>query len=806
MIQVLALRPYRAQDGTIKISEKWFDKGIRVGSVDELINDPKTVLEGIDISERWNVYYTVSECLEEPGRKFLSQSVIPFDIDGLDLGTSIDINKFTPESAARLACDALGVAYEEVGVVFSGNGVQILIQIKEPFTDPGYFDEARLHYRALCEKINLKLSAHKVAGKADPSVWSPARLLRHPATYNRKQNKPERLSYVIQGTMLPQDFSLEKASGIPKVQAGDHLNADVVRQLFTGDPDAILDSKNGCDFLKFARSSPEKISEALWYAMLSITERFPDPSKWSHELSKGHPKYSFQETDMKRKQAVAASGPRTCKNIQGLGFNCEMCPQFGKVHSPISIEGPNSIKTLNTGFYFQKLSKEGVVTKGAPDYQGLHRFFRRTHDYVSVKESPEMYIFDETHWKPIGRDDVLSFAHENFKPAPMDRERKEFYSFVKVSNQVGNDFFECQTPGTFNFKNGVFRLDSKKLEPHDKQFGFRHVLPVAFDETAKAPRFEQFMKEVSCNRPQIEMLLQEFMGYVISGMPCSFEKGLLLLGSGANGKSTFVNVLRLLAGSASSSLSARDIVDPAKRAAMNGKIVNIAEENSLGSFRDVETLKNMISGGMVWAKILYSQPFEFRNKAKMIFLCNTLPTNYDSTHGFFRKLTIAPFDAVFDGAAADIGLNTKLESELAGIFNYAVIGYQRLMENKGFTNPEESQEILGDYAATSDHVSGWLSEEVDIINSEEVRTLKESLYINYQDWCARSGIRYPDNKQRFFFDLKHRIERMGVKWKEIRGREGSDRQRFVCKLQLKGPNAMLVDLTKRDAGLYTKKD
>lgn len=806
MIQVLALRPYRGKDGNLKLAEKWFEKGIRIGTVEELILDPKETLSSLEDSEKWNVYYTVSDCLEEAGRKFLSQSVIPFDLDGLDLGTSITVPMHLVEMPARLLCDAIGVPYDEVGVVFSGNGVQVLVQIKEAFTDPGYFDEARIHYKTLCDKINLKLSQHKVTGKADPSVWSPARLMRHPDTYNRKANKPERLSMVVQPNMVAQDWSLEKASGLPVVKAGDHLNADAVKQLFTGDPDAILDSKTGCSFLRFAKTNPSAINEAFWYASLSITERFPDPAKWSHEFSKGHPKYSFQETEMKRKQAVAASGPRTCKNIEGLGFDCQSCPQYGKVHSPISIEGPNSIRTLNTGFYFQRKDKDGNLVKGAPDYQGLHRFFMRTHDYVSVKESPEMFAFKETHWDNVGRDDVLEFAQQNFKPPPMDRERVEFLKYCQVSNMVKKNFFDDAFDGTFNFKNGVYNMSEDKLYPHDKRYPFKHVLPADYDETAIAPRFREFMREVTCGREEIEKLLQEFMGYVISGMPCAYEKGLLLLGSGANGKSTFVNVLRLLSGEAASSLSARDIVDPAKRAAMNGKIVNISEENSLNSFRDVETLKNMISGGVVWAKILYAQPFEFRNRAKLIFLCNTLPINYDNTHGFFRKLVIAPFDAVFSPEKADVGLIKKLEGEMSGIFNYAVEGFRRLIEQGKFTDSRESQDLLGEYAMASDDVKSWLDEEVIIINSDDIRTLKESIYQSYQNYCEASGVRFPQPKNRFFFDLKHRLQGMGVEWRESRGGSDGDRRRFVHKLELKGPNAMTITIASREASLYKKRD
>lgn len=764
-----------------------------------LIADPFTTVSQIKSQigedQLWNVYYTVCECLEEPGRKFLSQSHIPFDIDGLDLPFDTSVPRPQIELVARAVCEAIGVSFDETGVVFSGNGLQFLIGLSEPIEDVEYFDQTRLHYKAICDRINLALSVLKLQGKADPSVWSPARLLRHPETYNRKAGKPERKSFALQSNIVRVDFQLKKASGLPELKGSDHLNPKAVRDLFTCDPDAILHKDTGCDFLKFGFANPDKITEPFWYAGLSIVGRFPEGPKWAHDFSKGHPKYSYQETETKRKQACSeVSGPRTCKNIEGLGWNCAACPQFGKTHSPITIEGPDSIKTISTGFRFLVETKDGEMRPGRVDYEGLWKFFMRTHDYVSVMDTPEIYAFKDNYWQAISKDNLLKFARDMVKPMAMDLERQEFHKLVKVSNMVTRDFFDTLEDGTFNFKNGVYSLKDKALFPHSKEYPFRHILPCDYDETATAPRFKEFMKEITGHRQPLEDLLQEFMGYVISGMECKFQKGLLLLGDGANGKSTFINVVRLLTGSSASSLSAKDLADDRKRAGMVGKLVNISEENSRDSFREVETLKNMISGGMIWAKILYSQPFEFRNKAKLIISCNTLPTNRDVTNGFFRRLMIVPFDACFseDIGTADVDIDEKLNDELAGIFNYAVEGYKRLLLQGKFTKPAESTSILDEYSYSSNPIQEWLKEEIDIIHSDQIRHSKDALYENYQAYCVAAGVRHIEARARFFMDLKHTLKKVGIPWKESRPETEGVRKRFFYYLRPKGPTLGVV--------------
>lgn len=775
-----------------------------------ILADPFTtvgmVKRQVGEDEAWNVYYTVCECLEEPGRKFVSQSHIPFDIDKLDLPNEISVPVSLLETISRVVCQAIGVEYSNVGVVFSGNGLQFLVGLSVPISDVGYFDTARAHYRAICDRINLKLSEAKLAGSADPSVWSPARLLRHPETYNRKSGKLERKSFVLQPHIERSDFQLEKASGIPVVQAGDHLNAEAARQLFNADPDAILNKDTGCDFLKNALVNQGDLSEPQWYAVLSLTERFPDASKWSHEFSKNHPKYSYSETELKRRQAVAASGPRTCKNIEGLGWGCQSCPQFGKVHSPITIEGPDSIKTLTTGFYFQRKDKNGNPVKGAADYQGLWKYFCRQHDYISIADTPELYAFKGKHWEAVSRDDVLGFAHQNFKPAPLDKERKEFFSFVKVSNMERRNFFEEPEEGLFNFDNGVFSIADNKLFPHDKKYPFRHVLPCSFSDTATAPAFIKFLSEVTQGHQELIDVLQEYMGYVIAGGNCDQQKGLILLGKGANGKSTFVNVLRALAGSSASNLSAKDLLDDRKRLGVVGKILNIAEENSRDSFNDTSVLKNMIGGGVTWAKQLYSQPFEFRNRAKMIFLCNDLPRNYDTSDGFFRRLIIVPFNARFNAAAGNVDkkIDQKLEAELPGIFNFALEGYKRLVLNDGFTESQLATQALDEYSYASDNVKSWLRDEITISGNEEVKTLKESIYESYTAYCEKNGVKFPDPANRFFFDLRKRLESMDIPWRESKPLDQGSRRRFVHFIELKGPDAMTVHIGTREAQIYRR--
>ena len=88
--------------------------------------------------------------------------------------------------------------------------------------------------------------------------------------------------------------------------------------------DKAIEKILNCDFVKWCKDQPEKVSEPLWYSLISnlICVR-PGGYSLCHEISKGYPGYSVAETDSKIHQSLDSSGPHTCEYIRKNGFKCE---------------------------------------------------------------------------------------------------------------------------------------------------------------------------------------------------------------------------------------------------------------------------------------------------------------------------------------------------------------------------------------------------------------------------------------------------------------------------------------------------
>lgn len=761
MIQILALRE-GSRPG--KKSEVWFERGLRAPSVESIFADPYEYIKNVPNSERWNVYYTVADCLEESGRKLSEQHHIPFDVDGL-------LPHQTPEQLqiiARVVCDAIGVPFAKCGAIFSGHGVQIIVGTTTPIMSVDEFERDRLHYKAICDRIDLRLIQAKIQGKADRSVWSPARLMRYPLTENRK---PEKGLEPVLGTMLNStierlDFTLRGASGIPDVPVTGQIARSLADAFATPDTKAIMDPENGCKFLHWCQTHPEKVSEPEWYAMVSVTARLDEGRRFTHQMSKGHPGYSELETDQKITQALDSSGPRTCKNIDVIsGGKCAGCKWNGtNLVSPILIEGPDHIKTEKTGFRKVYVDPEtGITTRKSIDLEGLVRFYGRKNPYVVLRDLAQVWAYNGQFFERISDHTLWEFAKLHVDPGPQDRQRKEFAAEVKVTEIVPRDFFTSGVEGMMNFSNGVYDVRNAMFHEHSMKFGFRSVLPCAYDAKAEAPRFLQFMNEVTLGRQDLIEVTQEYFGYIFANEECRYGKALVLVGEGSNGKSTLMEVVRALAGKqGSSSISVKSMQNDQKRALMEGKLVNIAEENSRDSFRDTELIKNFVTGGMIDVKTVYEAPYEYANKTKLVMLCNELPRTQDLTHGFLRRCLIVPFDATFDRTNRDINIKDSLLSELPGIFNWIIEGYKRLTMQGHFTDSKVVQAQLDAYRFENDPVLQFITEECEVTeeNHDGDHTLK--LYEDYVAWARSTGA-YQVTMTKFVRELQTTVNKVLAK-------------------------------------------
>jgi P4 family phage/plasmid primase-like protien len=469
-----------------------------------------------------------------------------------------------------------------------------------------------------------------------------------------------------------------------------------------------------CGFLTHCRDNPKAVNEPQWYAALSIVSRFQDGRKQCHSISHAHPKYSVTECNDKIDQAEKESAPRTCENVSTLYDGCARCPLFGKINSPVNI--------FDTRFYIV-----GDKGKLIPDYNSLLKYFQDASPYKTIADMKTVYRFNVTHYEEFTPIEIKAFAEDSFEPKPQDKCRQEFVHKVFANSVTRRTFFSRGTENHINFKNGILDIEGKSLIEHSPDFGFRHVLPYEYRADAVCPTFDAWIRDVMLDDEDLVKILQEFMGYVVRGGEYKYHKALWLSGSGRNGKSTFLSVLKALIGAGNySTLSIRQIIsDKFSSADLDGKIANFSEETSPEELSDSGPFKNLTGDGELLAQKKYGDPYSFRNRAKLIMTYNEVPLLKDLSPGMLSRPIIIPWKKdLSDEGLQDKNLGKKLLSELPGVFNFALAGWERLEAQEQFTKSEKSLFEMEEIRSSSCSAAQWLSETIQFDKLETTECLK----------------------------------------------------------------------------------
>ncbi|PKP33305.1 MAG: DNA primase [Bacteroidetes bacterium HGW-Bacteroidetes-16] len=300
-----------------------------------------------------------------------------------------------------------------------------------------------------------------------------------------------------------------------------------------------------------------------------------------------------------------------------------------------------------------------------------------------------------------------------------------------------------------NLLNGtlVIKSTGAHLKAFDSKDFITYQLPFSYTENATAQAFTKFLDRVLPDE-KMQDILSEYIGYLfIPNSEMKLEKVLLLVGEGANGKSTFFDIINGLLGReniSTYSMSKLTDINGYYRAMIGDKLVNYASEISPNM--DTTVFKQLVSGEPVEARLPYGKPLLMENYARFIFNTNELPKDVEHNNAFFRRFLIIPFDITIPEEEQDKSLAQKIvSSELPGVLNWALKGLDRIIAQQKFTHSEKVNEIISRFRQEADTVHTFI-EETGYIATTEVWTPLKQLFDEYKGYCHDNLYRPVGNK------------------------------------------------------------
>ena len=413
----------------------------------------------------------------------------------------------------------------------------------------------------------------------------------------------------------------------------------------------------------------------------------------------------------------------------------------------IASVGPELWPSKDIGFFVMVPKKNGEL-KAEPRFVELAKYFR--HELRLRFSDAMVLIWEGTHYKTIDKTELFGLVHRLTMGRCQPDHYEKFLKTIRAECDSSQIAF-LPTDGLVNLKNGVLNVKTKVISQHDPNYDFRYVLPFEYDPSAKCPNWETFLNEVFMSDQDLVKLSAEIFGYSVLGGDPFLHKCFMLYGIGRNGKSVFLEVLRAILGEKNCSNKPIETLDEKfARSSLMGKLANISGETSK---REIESsiFKLIVAGETVDASYKGKDEFDFKPQCRMFFSGNFFPTFKDSSAGMNDRLVIIPFNRYFTEDERDFGTLGRIMRELSGVFNWSLVGLERLLERGRLPKVKSIDELQDEYQAASCSVYGFMTSRCEFGESFEWRKLSD-FYKPYEEYCIDQKIQ-PKSKIGFGMTL-----------------------------------------------------
>jgi putative DNA primase/helicase len=346
-----------------------------------------------------------------------------------------------------------------------------------------------------------------------------------------------------------------------------------------------------------------------------------------------------------------------------------------------------------------------------------------------------------------GYDQESILIGEKTKRFNANNARMEAVYHVVIKGRTVSGFFDDSASGLL-FQNGLVLIENNAIALTQPKYEHKltNCISTHYVENSPPVAFLKFLRE--CFRDDDDAddkiaCLQEFVGNALLGQSTAYQKGLILFGTGANGKSTFQTIIEsLFEGQSITSVPPQEFENEYRRAMLANSRLNLVNELPETDILLSESVKAMISGDSMVARQIREAPFQFRPRAGHIFAGNALPSVRDLTPGFFRRWLIIEWNRRFEKHEQDVGLARRIiRNERGAIAAWALEGALRAHSNGGYTEPHSSTTAIEEWRDTSDQVTSWLNARCiwPVVPDTNPRTSGEELYNNYKTWANLNG-------------------------------------------------------------------
>ncbi len=301
----------------------------------------------------------------------------------------------------------------------------------------------------------------------------------------------------------------------------------------------------------------------------------------------------------------------------------------------------------------------------------------------------------------------------------------------------------------------LIQSDAKPLPPTPLYFS-RNALQFGYDPDADCPLWRKFLSTLWPDDAESLATLQQWFGYCL--LPSTEQhKMMMLVGPPRSGKGTIGRVLQQLIGKTNvANPKLASLEGPFGLQPLVGKLVGLVSDARLsGRVDGVAVVENLLSISGEDSQDVHRKNLPtltgVRLPIRFMILTNELPNMRDVSGALITRVILLRLVEDFIGRE-DKTLTARLLTELPGILNWAIAGWDRLQQEGGFIQPESGRELLEDLEGLASPVKTFVGDCCEI--GPECTDFCDVIFRAWQDWCETHGRDHTGTVQTFGRDLR----------------------------------------------------
>jgi putative DNA primase/helicase len=310
-------------------------------------------------------------------------------------------------------------------------------------------------------------------------------------------------------------------------------------------------------------------------------------------------------------------------------------------------------------------------------------------------------------------------------------------------------------PWLLNTPGGVVDLRTGKLRPAVREDYMTKATAVA--PGGECRLWQAFLSRITGNDEELQRFLQRIAGYALTGM--TREHALFFLyGTGANGKSVFLNTISgLMADYAKTApiaafIASKNEHHPTDLAGLQGARLVTAVETEDGRCWAESKLKALTGGDRISARYMRQDYFEFTPQFKLLIAGNHKPGLRSVDEAMRRRFNLLPFTVTIPASGRDLRLSEKLRQEWGGILQWMIAGCLA-WQSDGLQAPKVVTDATKKYFASEDVFARWIEDRCEL--QAALWTPGAVLFDDWRQWAGENG-EFVGSQKQFSQNLESR--------------------------------------------------